>query len=32
MHRLQRDALVQELIDYPLELGVFYYRIPGEEK
>jgi hypothetical protein len=32
-HRKMRAAyLVQEFIDYSLELGVFYYRIPGEEK
>ncbi|MEJ5995074.1 NRDE family protein [Pedobacter sp. Du54] len=24
------DFLVQEFIDYPLEAGIFYYRIPGE--
>lgn len=25
------DFLIQEFIDYPVELGVFYYRIPNEE-
>ena len=30
--RSKVDFLVQEYIDYPLEIGVFYYRIPGEEK
>ncbi|MBP8067518.1 MAG: NRDE family protein [Pedobacter sp.] len=24
------DFLVQEFIDYPFEVGIFYYRIPGE--
>lgn len=24
--------LLQEFVDYPLELGIFYYRFPGEEK
>ncbi|MBC8151367.1 MAG: hypothetical protein H7Z72_00490 [Bacteroidetes bacterium] len=26
------DFLVQEYVDYPLELGVFYYRMPGETR
>ena len=26
------DYLVQEFVDYPLELSVFYYRFPNEEK
>ena len=26
------DILVQEYLDLPLELGVFYYRLPGEAK
>lgn len=26
------DFLLQEYIDYPLEIGVFYYRMPGEPK
>lgn len=25
------DFLVQEYVDYPYEIGVFYYRFPGEE-
>ena len=28
----ESDIIVQELVDYPLEYGVFYHRIPGEEK
>ena len=28
----QRDVILQEYIDYPVELGVMYYRIPGEKK
>ena len=24
------DVLLQEYVDYPLELGVFYYKIPGD--
>jgi hypothetical protein len=32
-HRLMpADYLVQELIQYPLELSVFYYRFPNEKK
>lgn len=26
------DFMVQEYINYPIELGVFYYRHPGEQK
>ena len=26
------DFLLQEYINYPLEVGIFYYRMPGEEK
>ncbi len=26
------DYIVQKFIDYPLEVSVFYYRIPGEDK
>ncbi|MBC7572607.1 MAG: hypothetical protein H7319_23175 [Spirosoma sp.] len=26
------DFLIQEYVDYPLELGVFYYRMPGETR
>ena len=32
MHMLKKDILVQQLIDDPLEFGVYYYRLPGEEK
>jgi hypothetical protein len=30
--RMPVDYLVQELIDYPLEVSVFYYRLPHLEK
>ena len=30
--RSKVDFLLQEYIDYPLEIGVFYYRMPGEQK
>lgn len=30
--RLPVTYLVQELIDYPIELSIFYYRYPGAEK
>ncbi|MBN9382457.1 MAG: NRDE family protein [Chitinophagaceae bacterium] len=30
--RSKVDFLLQEYIDYPLEIGVFYYRVPGEPK
>lgn len=26
------DYLIQELVDYPLEVSVFYYRYPGQDK
>lgn len=26
------DVILQEFVDYPLELGVLYYRMPGEPK
>lgn len=26
------DYIIQELVDYPLEVSVFYYRYPNEEK
>lgn len=26
-----QDILLQEFVDLPIELGIFYYRIPGEE-
>lgn len=31
LNRVHEDILIQEFIDYPLEFGIFYYRIPGEE-
>jgi hypothetical protein len=30
--KAQFDFLVQPFIDYPIELGVFYYRYPSKEK
>ncbi|HEY6900872.1 MAG TPA: hypothetical protein VI233_09530 [Puia sp.] len=30
--RSKVDFLLQQYIDYPNEIGIFYYRIPGEEK
>lgn len=30
--RMPVDYLAQELVEYPLEVSVFYYRVPGEEK
>jgi hypothetical protein len=30
--RSKVDFLLQEYIDYPLEIGVFYYRMPGDKK
>jgi hypothetical protein len=30
--RSKVDFLLQEYIDYPLEIGIFYYRMPGETK
>lgn len=29
---MEVDFLVQSLVDYPLEAGIFYYRYPGETK
>lgn len=29
---MNADYIIQEYIDYPLEVSVFYYRIPGENK
>jgi hypothetical protein len=26
------DYLIQDLVDYPLEISVFYYRYPGQQK
>jgi len=31
-HAMPVEYLVQELVNYPLELSVFYYRFPNEEK
>ena len=30
--KIQCDYIMQELIPYPLEVSVFYYRVPGEKK
>ena len=30
--KIQCDYIIQELINYPLEVSVFYYRLPGEAK
>src|SRR3569833_1251271 len=30
--RSKVDFLLQEYVDHPLEIGVFYYRLPGQEK
>ncbi|MBC8882396.1 D-alanine--D-alanine ligase [Flavobacterium piscinae] len=30
--KVKQDFLVQEIIDYPQEIGLFYYRIPSEKK
>lgn len=32
LKRIHEDILIQEFIDDPLEFGIFYYRIPGEEQ
>jgi hypothetical protein len=31
-HHIPVDYLAQELVEYPVELSVFYYRYPGEKK
>jgi len=31
LKRVHEDILVQEFIDYPIEFGIFYYRMPDEE-
>lgn len=31
-HQIGCDYIIQEWIDYPIEVSVFYYRIPGESK
>ena len=30
--RMTLDYLIQEFVDYPLEVSVFYYRFPGAAK
>ncbi|HVU54520.1 MAG TPA: NRDE family protein [Puia sp.] len=30
--RSKVDFLLQEYVNYPVEIGVFYYRMPGEQK
>jgi hypothetical protein len=30
--RLRVDLIVQEFVDLPVELGIFYYRIPGTDR
>lgn len=32
IQRFPFDMLVQEFVSYPEEVGIFYYRYPGEEK
>lgn len=32
LKHMDEDILIQEFISDPLEFGIFYYRIPGEEK
>jgi len=29
---MKTDYIIQEYIDYPIEVSVFYYRIPGEQR
>lgn len=29
---IDENFLIQEFIDYPIEFGIFYYRIPGERE
>jgi len=29
---MKEEYVIQEFIDYPLEFGILYYRMPGEEK
>lgn len=31
-HQINYDFLIQECINYPLEIGLFYHRIPSQEK
>lgn len=32
LFKIKVDFLIQEYIDYPIEMGVFYYRFPNEKK
>lgn len=32
LKHLKVDYLIQEYVGYPIEIGIFYYRIPSEEK
>ena len=32
LQKIQVDFLIQELITYPNEVGIFYYRLPNEKK
>lgn len=32
LRKTDRDSLIQEFIDYPIELGVFYHRFPDGSK
>ncbi len=32
LERYPVDFLLQEFLDYPLEIGVLYYRLPGEDR
>jgi hypothetical protein len=31
-HKMMSDYIIQEMIDYPVEVSVFYYRFPGQAK
>ena len=32
LQQVQTDILLQEFVSYPNELGIFYHRIPGQDK
>ena len=32
LDEIQEDFLIQERVSYPVEMGVFYYRLPGAEQ
>ena len=32
LESMKEEYVIQEFIDYPLEFGILYYRMPGEEK